>query len=218
MVKIILIVLAALFVLSLLLEYTWYFVAVAVLAIGGYIAHKIHKKKHAEKAASTDKSATNAEQTAAPEEQSTDRITTYEVKGVFNYEKDIFNHLMEENPEYEYSKRDLIDACIVGDPVYKWVPEQLPATLVPEPENPYDPNAIKVMVGDILIGYIPKGKTAEVKNLMDEGRLLNVSYEITGGKYKLVTEDYDPEKDKSTYELEQGYEKVAAKVYVKGRL
>lgn len=32
-------------------------------------------------------------------------------------------------------------------------------TLVPEPTNPYDENAIKILHGDIFLGYVPRTET-----------------------------------------------------------
>lgn len=145
-------------------------------------------------------------------------ITAYEVKGVFKHEKEIFHNLMELNPAYDWTKKELIDECMTGYPVYKWVPKEVEAKLVPEPDNPYDKNAIQVIVGECLIGYIPREKCLEVQKILDEGRLINVAYEITGGKYKLIEEDYDPLTDKSHYDMESGYEEVSAKIHIKERL
>lgn len=148
----------------------------------------------------------------------TDKITPYPVKGVFAHEKDIFHNLMEINPEFSYTKSELIENCVAGFPVYKWIPKELPAELIPEPDNKYDPNAVRVVYGGITIGHIPRESCLDVLAVINEGRLLNVAVEITGGNFKLLEEDYDPVKDKSKYELETGYAEVAAKVYVKERL
>ena len=148
----------------------------------------------------------------------TDKITPYPVKGVFAHEKDIFHNLMEINPEFSYTKKELIENCVAGFPVYKWIPKELPAELIPEPDNKYDPNAVRVVYGGITIGHIPRESCLDVLAVINEGRLLNVAVEITGGNFKLLEEDYDPVKDKSKYELETGYAEVAAKVYVKERL
>lgn len=155
---------------------------------------------------------------AEDEQRPTTKITEYTLKGVFKCEKAIFHDLMEENYAYEYTKQEMIDAYMTDSPVYKWVPDMLPARLAPEPDNPYDKNAIRVFAGETMIGYIPKGKCPEVQKIIDEDRILSVAYEITGGKYKLVSEDYDPSTDKSKYTMESGYEEVAAKVYIKEQL
>lgn len=291
MLKVILIILAVLFAISVIRTYKWFFLAAAILAAAGYVGYRVYKAKKAkspditaaEPVAKGESAVTESTPTAmvepvitaftptveeepviaesAPnvkvepviteseptakvvpvitesvptkkvepvetasdaaiiaEPEPTDKITPYELKGVFACEKDIFRGLMELNPAYDWKKRELIDAYMTDYPVYKWVPKQLPAMLIPEPDNQHDPNAIKVVVGETTIGYIPKEKTGEVRKILDEGRLLNLAYEITGGKYKLVTEEYDPDKDKSTYDLESGYEEVSAKAYVKEKL
>jgi hypothetical protein len=42
--------------------------------------------------------------------------------------------------------------------------------LVREPENPYDPNAIRVEVAMFFLGYIPKDDAKRLAPLMDVGR------------------------------------------------
>jgi hypothetical protein len=42
--------------------------------------------------------------------------------------------------------------------------------LVREPNNFYDKNAIRVEVGEYLLGYIPRGHAKDLAPLMDEGR------------------------------------------------
>lgn len=36
--------------------------------------------------------------------------------------------------------------------------------LIPEPDNPYDPNAIKVMKGEFHLGYVPAKLAAQIVN------------------------------------------------------
>lgn len=49
-----------------------------------------------------------------------------------------------------------LDMCLkVGDTV----------ALVPEPTNKFDPDAIKVVAGDIHLGYIPRGDTHSAKGI-----------------------------------------------------
>jgi hypothetical protein len=42
--------------------------------------------------------------------------------------------------------------------------------LVREPNNPHDPNAIRVEVGEYLLGYVPRVDARELAPLMDSGR------------------------------------------------
>jgi hypothetical protein len=44
-------------------------------------------------------------------------------------------------------------------------------SLVREPDNPYDPNAIRVaLAGIVFLGYVPREVAKELAPLMDEGR------------------------------------------------
>jgi len=60
--------------------------------------------------------------------------------------------------------------------------------LIPEPTNPHDPNAIKVMHEEIgHIGYVPAEYTEQVKSIMDKD--YEVEWKLLGGKMKYVDED-----------------------------
>lgn len=154
---------------------------------------------------------TPTEQPASPEPV----FKNFQLKGVFAHEDEIFHNLMERNSEYDYTKSDMIEYCVPGFPVYKWIPRELPAQLIPEPDNKYDPNAIRVDVGGIAVGYIPKENCAEVLNDLESGKIENVAYEIAGGAFKLLEEDYDPIKDKSKYAVSTGNAELYAKVYIR---
>lgn len=41
--------------------------------------------------------------------------------------------------------------------------------LVPEPTNPYDRNAVKVMKGTIHIGFVPRHSTALIHEVIEQG-------------------------------------------------
>lgn len=128
---------------------------------------------------------------------------TLRVAGVSFRKKEI-ESLAKENYEYDLSKRELIDEGLVDEKVweYDFFPEVI--ELIPEPDNEEDPNAVKVVIDGAHVGYIKSGKCTHVKKLLAADKILNISAEITGGKYKYVREDYDDYKDKETYELETG--------------
>ena len=49
--------------------------------------------------------------------------------------------------------------------------------MVREPENPKDPNAIRVaLFGEFFLGYIPKDVAAQLAPLMDAGRVFDAEY------------------------------------------
>lgn len=57
---------------------------------------------------------------------------------------------------------------------------EVSGVLMPEPNNPYDPNAIRVVVGGRTIGYIPKRETAAYHAVLG-GRPAQVQILIVGG-------------------------------------
>ena len=58
--------------------------------------------------------------------------------------------------------------------------------LVREPENPYDPNAIRVQVGEYLFGYVPRGHARDLAPMMDSGRRF-IAFFVSRNKHP----DYD---------------------------
>jgi len=78
-----------------------------------------------------------------------------------------------------------------------------------ELNNPYDPNAIKVISKDMgHIGYVPKDETKKVADIINN-KEYHLTSEITGGKYKYVDPDEDKvkiEKDFYGVEIEIAYE------------
>ena len=65
--------------------------------------------------------------------------------------------------------------------------------LIEEPENEHDPNAIKVVIDGVHVGYIKAGSCSHVKKLLRENKISSISAEISGGKYKMLVpgDDYD---------------------------
>lgn len=71
--------------------------------------------------------------------------------------------------------------------------------MVPEPENPYDENAVKVYLYDANgekhhIGYVGGNDNLKVKNLIKNKTMKRNHIEFIGGKHKFV--DYDESEDK----------------------
>lgn len=128
---------------------------------------------------------------------------TYKVAGVSHCSENIMNMALE-NEDYFKTKRGLIDGGLVGERVWKYEFFPDDVELVPEPENPADPNAIKVIVDGEHVGYIKSGSCAHIHKLLKEGSIADIDCAIGGGPYKYVSEEYDNEKDKEVYDLEKG--------------
>lgn len=72
-------------------------------------------------------------------------------------------------------RQSLIEKLDIDDPV----------KLIPEPENPYDKNAIAVHIahaGEIWhVGYMPKAEAAMYATILDGEALIGSIFDITGG-------------------------------------
>lgn len=105
--------------------------------------------------------------------------------------------LGEHNDDFDLTKRELRES-FEGEKVFELEFDPV-VKLVPEPENEHDKNAIRVEADGTLIGYVPKGKTKLVRELLESGRVHFVDVEITGGKYKRV--DSDGDLDRGEYDF-----------------
>lgn len=148
-----------------------------------------------------------------PAEPAQPEGTTYLVAGVSFREQDILE-MADESDEYAWSKKEIIDECYTNDKLwrYYWDPKQV--ELVPEPDNQYDPNAVKVMVDGVHIGYIKKGSCKHVLRLLAENRIRRITCTIGGGPYKVVWEEYDDEKNRDVYTLEKDESPIWAKLKI----
>lgn len=118
------------------------------------------------------------------------------VRGLEHYTDNIMA-VAWENPDYDLTKRELIDQC-PDEKVWQYT-FSVKGDLVPEPDSEYDPNAIMVQANGLCIGHVPKGSTAHIRKLMESGRIRSMSLDIGGGKYKEVYET-----DDEKYEMDRG--------------
>lgn len=119
-----------------------------------------------------------------------------------SFRLDAIKELLDENPDYPLSKRELIDQGLTDERIYKMEVYNHSAVLEPEPENPTDPKAIKVLTEGVHIGYIKAGSCAHIHKALREGRIESAEVEIKGGEYKILLGDVD-EDGESVYSLER---------------
>lgn len=129
-------------------------------------------------------------------------MKTYRVTGTTYYVDNIMN-LALENSDYDMTKREIIECGQTDERIWKYEFFPSEINLVPEPENPEDKNAIKVIVDGEHVGYIKAGSCSHLLKIIKENRILSIDCDMGGGPYKIVTEDYDYEKDKNVYELDK---------------
>ena len=130
------------------------------------------------------------------------KVVTHKVAGT-SYRQDAIRSLGKKNPDYALSKRRMFKRWPYGVTVYEYNFQPKKAKLVPEPDNPYDPNAIKVMIDGVHVGYIKAGSCAHILRLISEKRIAKIEPHIIGGKYKeLYSEDIDAQR-LADFELEE---------------
>lgn len=134
----------------------------------------------------------------APTPTESIKIKTYKVTGMSHYIDNIMN-LSSENIYYDLSKKQLIEEGYDNERVYQYDFYPKKTELVPEPDNPYDSNAVKVVVDGEHVGYIKSGSCSHILKLLKEDRIKKIDCTIAGGKYKYV--GYDEDED--TYYMDK---------------
>ena len=137
----------------------------------------------------------------------------FPVAGV-SFREDAIIKLARKNSNYSLSKSDIIDMGMTDKEIFRYRWGTRPAELVPEPDNPHDSNAVKVMVDGVHIGYIKAVSCEHVLQLLKDDRIRRVTCEIGGGPYKEVSEDFDYKTLDSTYSLDRGENPIWAKVKI----
>lgn len=131
------------------------------------------------------------------------RTVSHKVAGT-NYRQEIIQALGTKNPDYALNKRDLLKRWPQGVTVYEYTFHPQQAELVPEPDNPHDPKAIKVLVDGQHVGYIKAGSCAHIHRLLRENRIQKIEPKIIGGKYKELYSLDAGARSPEDYEFEKG--------------
>ena len=124
------------------------------------------------------------------------KTETFKLAGVRHYEDNIMS-LLCVNGAFDFSDQELKD-LYADEKVPEFVPKtDLQVFLEEEPTNQYDPNAVKVLINGVHVGYIKAGSCTHAKNVMAAGIKKIFVKEIAIGRYKYVTEDYVETEDYS---------------------
>lgn len=122
---------------------------------------------------------------------------THRVAGT-SFRQEAIESLGVKNPGFLKSSEALRKAGLVDKSVYEYdfAPKQV--ELQPEPDNPHDSKAIKVIVDGVHIGYIKAGSCAHIHKLLKADGIKRISCFIGGGECKRLYYDED-----DGYTLEQ---------------
>lgn len=117
---------------------------------------------------------------------------THKVAGT-SYRQEALISLGLKNTDFTKTKKALQAEGLTDEWIYEYAFAPRNAELQPEPDNPHDLNAIKVIVDGVHIGYIKAGSCAHVHKLLDADRIARISCSIGGGKSKRLSWDEDDE-------------------------
>lgn len=106
------------------------------------------------------------------------------------------------NPLFSKHKNELIDMEQVDKRIFEYEQKTKEVEIIAEPDNPYDANALKVIIEGLHIGYIKKGSCSHIKNLLK--RNPEITATIQGGRYKYISSYCDWDRDKDLYEFNTG--------------
>lgn len=138
------------------------------------------------------------------------KTETHRVAGV-EYHADSFMKYATEDPYYKLDKKSIIAKKLTEQSIWEYTFNFPDISLVEEPTNPQDSNAIQVIAGDALLGYIKKGSCSHVKRLLHDGNITSITLKkFNYGKYKKIIECYE----EGHYELDKGTSKGYAELEI----
>lgn len=144
---------------------------------------------------------------------STYKVEKYVVAGT-SFRQNEIKSIGTENDDYLLSTKEIKEQFYAGDKIYQYTFDAINGELIPEPDNPKDPNAIRVMADDVHIGYIKSEDTPRVRRLMESNRIVSIDLSIFGGKCKHIKED---EEDFEKLTIETTSSPFGARVLLKVR-
>lgn len=120
-----------------------------------------------------------------------------------SYYNEAISKSMQSNSYYKLPDDKLIK--LGRERVYKYFPLHENVTLVPEPTNPHDKNAVMVMLNHSLIGYIPREDAPFVCKLIASNSLLSAKVDILGGNVKTIRSNEDVVIEKNSFHVNLKY-------------
>ena len=118
---------------------------------------------------------------------------THHVAGT-SYRQSNIQSLGTENSDYSLTKKEIEDFYDENEHIYEYIFSVNNVQLIEEPTNKYDPNAIKVVIDNVHVGYIKRGSCSHVKNLIHNNKITRLEADILGGKSKYL--EYNDDTDK----------------------
>lgn len=114
----------------------------------------------------------------------------YYVAGT-SYREENLERMLTRNPDFDETKAYLLDHYGEDDSIYRYNRHYTSdIKFTPEPTNPHDPKAIRIDVDGNFVGYVKRGSTGRIRNLLNTPGV-SVRAEVYGGPYRYVyIDDY----------------------------
>lgn len=122
-----------------------------------------------------------------------------------------------EDLNYTCTKKEMRDFLIINRRVYQYKFNPTSIDLVPEPENLYDRNAVKIVLNDLHVGYIRSSEAEGAADLFNSERVRRVQVSVQGGKYKILLGDgayFDGSEPLSEFTMEKDEVPFSIKIYL----
>lgn len=113
-------------------------------------------------------------------------LAHFEVAGESHYKRTIAS-LGTKKPDYNLTPQEMLRKYGAGESVFQYSFKKMAAEVVPEPTNPHDRNALKIMIGGKHVGYIPRELTSEACRYLSKSNA-HWTAEISWGPFRRVKE------------------------------
>lgn len=118
----------------------------------------------------------------------------FQVAGVAYHLRDI-QKLAVSNPDWKKQNRFLAKHGETPRKVFRYNYINNPVKLIPEPQNPHDPDAVQVIIAGELVGYISRDDNVHVKEILFSHDVKFISAFIFGGQYKVIFSNGEAQHD-----------------------
>jgi hypothetical protein len=114
------------------------------------------------------------------------KIQRHYITGTAYYQDNIMK-LAIQNPVFLLTPKELIKAGRENENIPRYIFSPVKTELIPEPTNPHDSKAIKVVVDGEHVGYIKKGSCGRLLKLINKDGIKKIDCFILGGEKKWVS-------------------------------
>lgn len=101
------------------------------------------------------------------------------------------NKLACANSDWRKNGKTLLANGLCGKKIFRYSYINKPVKLIPEPKNPHDKYAVMVQIAGEKVGYISQEDNRHVLEILNKRQVKFISSFISGGPYKVVSENGD---------------------------